>query len=137
MLRATTSGKPYSLRIEIPILPSTQADVMQQKVRWAYRKKWHKRIADEIMIQHARPKELLTRVGIHGIRFSSVQPDRINLWYSWKPLIDACIGVIFVDDSPKYILDEKYTWERAAPKEGRVLLLIREIPPAGEGLLTL
>ena len=55
-------------------------------------------------------------------RLSSVQPDGDNLAESFKPLLDALIGLVIVDDSPAVLgsTHGRYGWIYAPPKKGSV-----------------
>ena len=125
----------YQIELRIPVLPEMQADVMEWRVRAKYRKDWHKRIWEAVLVSGGPPKKPLLFASCFGVRYSSIEPDRINLWNGFKAPVDGLhakhAGVI-LDDSPQVLLEEGYSWEKAAPGQGRILLVIRELaPPVG------
>ncbi len=125
---ASPALEPYSIDLEFDVLPDTQADVQQLRTRSKYRKDWYERVYWEVYQKGKRPAEPLELAAIYGVRHSSQQPDRINLWYSFKPLVDGLIraGVI-KDDAPRYLASEHYSWEWVPKGEAWVSLRVVEI----------
>ncbi|GAG46251.1 unnamed protein product [marine sediment metagenome] len=101
----------YRLEMNFRRLPDTQADVVTWKQRSAERKLWHKEVYWEARQQHLIPKTPLTRVSVRGVRFSNKMPDRCNLWYSFKAIVDGLTKAgIIADDNPWILLHEDYDW---------------------------
>ncbi len=120
--------EPYYLELHFDELPTLQGDVMQRWTRAKYRQGWYDKIA---VAAHGHiPRTPLTTAAVFGCRYSSREPDRINLWYSFKPLLDGLIhaGIIF-DDNPGILMDEDYSWQKAKPKSGSVSLRVQELDP--------
>lgn len=128
----------YQHLFKVHELPHLQADTIRNYyVRNEYRKKWHRYVEQIALLERARPSEPLRFCGLHGIRYSSGQePDRINLWYSFKAMVDGLIegrSAIIIDDSPKYVLEERYTFVKIKRNEQkRVSLLVYELPDPAE-----
>lgn len=134
----------YSITFNINELPTLQADkFVHNKARSGYRKKWHTWMQTAMWINGTAPPPVpLKRCKILGIRYCvGVPPDRINVWYSFKTLVDACnelhydkkgrryglLGII-EDDSPSVVIEEDYYSERVKHKyEQRVTLTITEV----------
>lgn len=97
--------------LEIPELPRLQADVMQKWARMAYRKKWHDLIHYALLEAGGPPKQPLDHAAITGVRYCcGIQPDWINVVYSFKPLVDGLIKAgMIVDDNPSVLLEEHYS----------------------------
>lgn len=95
-------------------LPSTQADVKQWRVRYDDRDKWHTRVWELVLESGNRPKEPWTEAGVICTRYSSgVEPDRQNLGYSFKALLDGLkLARVIADDKPEVLLIERYLFER-------------------------
>lgn len=114
-------------------LPALQPDTMSRFVKHRYRKHWHKYVAQLVMIERARPRDPLPHVEIRCMRHSSREPDRDNLWYSFKPVVDGFkrAGVI-LDDTPKVIVLQVAEWSHAPQGEGHVTVHIATPADVGE-----
>ncbi len=117
-------------------LPVLQSDKMHQRVRAAYRKAWHKRVAEQVMLSGARPREPWGPADILCVRHSAVEPDYDGVVNSFKPLIDGLIKArVIVDDRPSALgpgmewqeAAPRYQWKRAPRGEGRVTITVRPL----------
>lgn len=88
---------------------------------------WRKKGALSCMAQK-RPANPLTKAKLTCTRFSTRELDYDNLVSSFKPIIDGLkdAGVI-VDDKSGVLVKREYLWARAAPKQGRVSVLVEEV----------
>jgi hypothetical protein len=121
--------EPYSLDFTLPELPGTQADVLQMRARSAERKRWHEMVYWAVLEAGGRPKSPITRASIFGYRHSSQRPDTINLYFSFKAIVDGLIvAKVIDDDNPKVLVDEGYFWRPAAPNHGFVSVSLRSLP---------
>ncbi len=146
----------YSLIIEIPQLPVNyakqkqilrlphlQADKMQIHQRSKYRKIWHDMVIAAVHDEGGPPPEPLKHAELVGIRYCMGEPpDRPNVWYSFKPLVDALTPpkidkllrlsggcAVLEDDNPSVLVLENYYSVRVRNlDEQRIVLSIEESP---------
>lgn len=119
----------YSLLLTFDDLPDLQADVMQKWARSKYRKMWRERVYWAVRQATGIPPEPLEYASIHCIRQSAQVPDRANLAYSFKPILDALIkgkgkANVLVDDEPQVLLHEHYSWMLCSPHKGRIIVRV-------------
>jgi Holliday junction resolvase RusA-like endonuclease len=113
----------YVLEIEIPVLPRSQTNNFGSHWgRSADKKKWLNLVYYAIKEAKRRPPdEPLQSATLTFTRRSSAQPDYDNLVASTKPVLDAFVRLLVIqDDSPKIIGYPTYAWEYAAPKKGGI-----------------
>lgn len=116
-------GEAYSITLHIPPLspavarklkvtqlPVLQADVMQRWQRKRYREVWRHQVALARQVAGPLPQKPLTSAQVVGIRYCcGTQPDRQNVWYSFKPLTDGLIAAgLILDDNPSVLVAEDY-----------------------------
>ena len=117
----------YRLEIELTGLPKGPNCGHQHWTRVnAERRKW--RLMVGWMVATKKPPTPLTACRITCTRHSSQPMDFDNLAMSFKPLIDGLVeSGIIKDDNQGVILDRKYLCQTAAPKAGRVSIVVEEI----------
>lgn len=158
---ATDERTPYRAVIHIPMLPPhvakkrrvtklplLQADKFRDvHARNSYRKLW----AEHTVLGQAKschsPSSPLKKANILGIRYSvGKPPDRINVWSSFKPIVDALqaptwipgkmgkrgrwsIGCSIIEnDSPEVLVEEEYRSVRVPHlTEQRIEIHITEV----------
>ena len=138
-------GEAFAKIKRLPRLPRLQADVMQYRQRAAYRKLWRNVVIAAVYEAGGPPKEPFEHAEITGIRScTGVPPDRCNVWYSFKCLVDAVTpprqekrgrGVmhfggiaIIEDDNPSVVRKEDYYSAQVSTKqEEGIYLRIREV----------
>lgn len=132
-------GELYSLVLELDWLSDMQSDVKQRWARTKYRRDIKRLVRTEIGSR--LPPEPLDKVRLRCTRYSSRQPDFINLAQGFKTIIDALQtekgrnntwrGVISNDSmSNLYGFDgenEEYFWIKCPSKQGRMVLELQEI----------
>ncbi len=117
----------WHLRFDDQPLPKTQADVMKRWARAKYRTFWHSRVREEVLCSGGPPPSPLLYAAVRGERHSSSRPDRINVWYSFKAIVDGLNLHVILDDNPGVIIHEDYQWVKAPPKNGFVTLDVYEL----------
>lgn len=115
----------YEQTFEFPELPPLQPD---QAPHWAirarHRKRWHRFVAELVLVQRARPTAPLRHARVICTRYSAVAPDADNLGYSFKPLVDGLVEAgVLADDSPD-VLEQELRWSRAPFGAGRVTMTV-------------
>jgi len=117
----------HTFRFAAP-LPKLQAGKGHWRAVHAERQGWHRRVAEAVMVERARPKLTLQRARIVCTRHSFAQPDFENLAHSFKALLDGFVKCgVLQDDNPLVLVDQEYRWE-PAPRGGSFLtVLIEEI----------
>ena len=117
-------------RLEIILfgLPST---ANSHKAHWAIagkeRKRWRAASCLSCLGQN-RPPEPLDRAKITCTRYSASEPDFDNLVQSFKSVIDGLKDAkIIKDDKSSVIVERKYMWEKTAPKQGRISILVESV----------
>jgi Holliday junction resolvase RusA-like endonuclease len=101
-------------------------------LHWRFRhaedKKW-KKIVGQLLLAHRKPAAPLKRAKLKLTRFSSVCPDSDGLTSSFKAVLDALVhNGVLEDDSFKHIGMPEYRWEKASPKQGRIEVMVEEVP---------
>ena len=97
---------------------------------WAIQAKsnrdWRQKAKLSCMTQK-RPPKPLSKAKLTCTRHSAREPDHDNLVSSFKAIIDGIkdAGVI-EDDKSSVVVERKYLWQRAAPKDGRVSVVVEE-----------
>ncbi len=92
---------------------------MKHRDEWA--QKVHGSIAGKL------PEEPLKRARIELTRFSSIEPDFDGLVSSFKAILDALRGRVILDDRPSCIGSPLCKWEKTAPKQGRIKVIVEEV----------
>ena len=95
-------------------LPGLQGGVAQKWTRARERGAWHLRVAELVLESRKRPKEPWSEAGVICTRYASgVEPDRQNLSYSFKAIVDGLKrSWVIADDNPSVLLIERYEFER-------------------------
>lgn len=115
---------------ELPLRYNQLARGVTWKKNKAERIKWSNRIAREMQAQKLRLQSPLTRAQIQCIRYSSVAPDYDGLVSSFKFVIDSLVlnGIIRNDDM-RTIGMPYFTWKRASPGKGKILVTVLSVDP--------
>lgn len=93
----------------------------------AERKKWRKKV-QQSLLGEKKPDAPLSRAKVTCIRFSSSRPDYDNLSISFKSCVDGLRDAgILVDDKDSVVVERAYLWEKTAPKQGRIKIIVEEI----------
>jgi hypothetical protein len=138
LLEIPAIEKDYAKRIKLGRLPKLQTDKMSPWGRKQHHDFWHMRVVEAVLESGGPPHQPLTRASITGIRYcAGIQPDRINIWASFKCIIDALqvpghrkkdckIGAsVIMDDSPATLVAESYYSVRVPTRaEERVTILV-------------
>lgn len=75
-----------------------------------------------------KPKWPLKKAKLTLIRYSSVCPDSDGLVSGFKHIIDGLvIGRVLVNDKFENIGMPTYLWEKAAPRGGRIRVIVEEV----------
>lgn len=75
-----------------------------------------------------RPRAPLQRAKLTLTRHSSVSPDADGLVSGFKAIVDGLVrGGILVNDKFENIGMPDYRWEKTAPKQGRVSVIVEEV----------
>lgn len=112
-----------TIRIELPGLPSTVNARMHWSKKDRERKHWFRMVW--LATANKRPTVPYSKAHIKFTRHSSVPIDSDNLAGSFKFVQDALITAkIIENDQFKNIGYPDYTWEKAAPKQGRITIEI-------------
>ena len=118
----------YRIEFEIPGLPNlNSASNLHWRTKKRNKDRWQTWVRSSVNAQGV-PKRLLDQASVACTRYSSSEPDSDNLAESFKPLIDALVGLVVTDDSPEVLgsADGRYRWEYAPPKKGFVRMVIKE-----------
>ena len=109
---------------ELPIIFSNARAHWREKHKDT--KRWDNIIRCKVPLNQ-RPHVPLKKAQLTLVRCSSVCPDWDNLANSWKHVVDSLVtNKILSDDSFKVIGMPKFTWEKARPTEGKIVIEIRE-----------
>lgn len=116
----------YAKKKGITRLPYLQADQFNRFKRANYRKIWAGMVKASVWDQGGPPRKPWKHVTVRGIRYcTGVPPDRPNVWYSFKPLIDALNEFVIEDDNPSVIIEESYHSVRVEKKaQQRIVIII-------------
>ncbi len=120
----------YTFGFSYPQLPKTVNAWrgMHWRFRHAEDKKW-KKIVGELLLSHRKPAAPLKRAKLKLTRFSLVCPDHDGLVSSFKGVVDALVkNGVLEDDSFAHIGVPEYRWEKASPKQGRIEVMVEEVP---------
>lgn len=123
---------PYRLEITENRLPKmTNA---QNKMHWIQgykeRNEWMHLILFYAM-KFGVPITPLKKAKLTFIRYSSKAPDYDGLVSAFKPCIDALVkNYILHDDNMSVTGVPTYQWEKAAPNEGKIKIIVEEIEAA-------
>ena len=123
----------YKIFLSFEDLPELQADVMQKWTRSKYRKMWRERVYWAVRQAGGPPPKPLDCAGLYCKRYSSQLPDRANLAYSFKPLVDALLkgkkkANVLVDDNPSILIVEEYVWIPRPVGQGKITIEIVQWP---------
>jgi hypothetical protein len=111
-------------------LPLEHAPLLNTYARmhWAKRAKLKQQITMRVMSQIGRRLEPLPgRPRVVAVRYSSVRPDQDGAWSkAWLDVLKVKKGLGWiVDDSDAHIATD-FRWEKAPPKEGKVVVELYE-----------
>lgn len=117
----------YSETITISQLPQTPNSIGKASI-WqshAERHLW-RRLVGFAMLGKLPPMPL-KRANIQAIRLSSREPDRDNLYSSFKFVIDAMKFHSVIEDDKSSNINLQCVWEKSKPKSGAITLNITEV----------
>jgi len=118
----------YSLHLKIDGLPKT-TNTLAYKNRWKRieeKNKWLFKVSLALKIDD-QPETPLKKANIKCTRFSSMSPDFDGLVSSFKYVIDALVELdILEDDNRGVLVDPKYEWIKAKPKQGFITVELDE-----------
>lgn len=118
----------YLLEIEIPGLPKTTNSGGRMHWSRKVREAKHWKAAVWTHTIGRRPVVPLKRAAITFIRHSSVEPDFDGLVSSFKHTLDALTDAhIIENDKPSIVGTPTYRWVKAAPKHGKITIIVEEI----------
>ena len=107
-------------------LPGTQADVHRDWfVRNAYRKRWHKRVAEAVLVAGSGPPAPLSRAEVVCVRHSAREADPDNVTYSFKSILDGFVKAGVLADDTSEVVDLTTSWEYEPPNRGHIVVTIR------------
>lgn len=116
----------YSLEFVIKGLPSTSNTHRHWRIAGGDRKKWKEAVV-AICSTRSKPRVPLKKACLFCVRFSSSEPDYDNLVISFKAAIDGLkVAGIIEDDKSSVIVERKYSWIKAAPKDGAIMIRVEE-----------
>ncbi len=95
------------------------------RVYMQHRDEWKAKV--NASIAGKLPQEPLKRASLTLVRYSSIEPDFDGLVSSFKAILDALKGRVIEDDRPSCIGSPICKWEKTAPKQGRVKVIVEEI----------
>lgn len=119
-----TKEMTYSLEFTVDDLPKT-VNGMGKTSFW-YRvnenKKWQNIVS--IKVVGRRPLKPLEKAKVTCTRVSSREPDRDNLYHSFKSVIDALVRSKIIIDDKASVIDLKCEWRQAKPKQGHIIVRV-------------
>lgn len=126
----------YRLKFEILGLPA-MANIQSGKSHWRYadleRKRWQQHVGAAVL-SLGKPAHPLERAKLTLIRFSSAEPDFDGLVRGMKSIVDGLvIARVLVDDKLSNTGPWNCFWEKTAPKQGRIVVIVEEQPYAESG----
>jgi hypothetical protein len=121
----------YKLELILIGLPQriNEAPGASWHTRYKESQRWHKRVLGRMLIGRLSPPLLpLEKAHLTLIRHSRRAPDYDGLVHSFKPVIDALKKCLIIkDDNMRIIGRPDYRWEKAAPKDGKIEVIVREV----------
>lgn len=118
----------YRLDLTLEGLPPiNSADARHWRTRHRHRKLWKRRVWAATFAH--KPSAPLSRARVQITRASSVEPDPANLGEGAKFLLDGLVeSRIIADDDRATIGMPDLRWIPAPPKQGRVRIVVEELP---------
>jgi hypothetical protein len=93
------------------------------KSSWAESRKWHRLIAEALILNKVQLNEPLTKAHLRLTRHSSVEPDFDGLVSSFKHVIDGLVRAgILTNDKISNIGQPEYFWQKAKPNNGKIII---------------
>lgn len=124
----------YRLYLELPGLTKMPNQLLgaHWRVRSSHARKWKHLV--HLLTVGKRPKEPLKHAEIALTRFSSVEPDSDGLRGGFKVILDSLVHAgIIQNDKRENIGEPVCRWERAAPKQGKIQVVVIEATEKGNG----
>jgi len=118
----------YRLFFVIHSLPKTPNSLLQKHWRAnnAEAKKWKRLVWSECLGQ--MPEKTLEKAKITLKRYSSSEPDFDGLVGSFKHVLDGLVeSRVILNDKMSCIGAPIYSWEKVAPKNGRIEITVESI----------
>ena len=118
----------YLLKFELPGLPKMSNQLLRGhwRSKHIHAKKWKREIWMAAI--HLKPLQPLEKALVTITRCSSVCPDFDGLVSAGKPLIDGLVECgVLIGDGMHVIGQPTYLWRKAAPGEGRTIILVNEV----------
>jgi hypothetical protein len=116
----------YRLEFELEGLPKNQNARLHWRARHKENLLWKKAVWYGTLGK--RPLLPLPRARLTLTRISSVSPDSDNIVAGFKPIIDGLVeSKILANDKWENIGMPEYRWEKGAPKQGRVRIVVEEV----------
>lgn len=118
----------YSLEFELLGLPKLPNELLTRH--------WSKVVADSkrwkndvfLITAGKRPSSPLLKAKLTLVRRSTKEPDRDNLYGSFKPVIDGLITAkIIEDDNPQVISKMSVRWEKIGQKKGSIYVKVEKL----------
>jgi hypothetical protein len=117
---------PYRLELELPGLPKSANARLHWRARHKENLAWEEAVG--WAVKGKLPSAPLARARLTCVRCSSVAADSDNVVAGFKPVIDALVKTgVLVNDKWENIGMPTYLWEKAAPKQGKVRVIVEEI----------
>lgn len=123
-----------TIQFEINDLPQLPNKNMYSHWRTRHREaqKWKKLSSDHawqaIGLLSGRPVLPLKKAKLTLIRCTSKKPDEDGLTFSFKHVVDGLVqGGILMDDSPSVIGKPKTLWQKAKPRQGKIIVKVESL----------
>lgn len=114
----------YTLEFSLNGLPKRTNNIKSWRMRFAEARKWKAAVFAAVDYK-LRPAEPLTKAKVTIIRFSSMPPDYDGMVSAGKYLIDGLVDAkVLVNDTFDIIGAPTYSWEKAKPKQGKVVVKV-------------
>lgn len=136
-------GIPGTLVFHLPLVPMRNAyDRMHFRAKRRLMQELGDTMRNQIPLASGIP---FARAKVEVVRFTSVQPDKDGLWGSVKPILDAMqvprvdtgkrgtrrlhpYGAYIIENDNEECIELDVRWEKAAPKHGKVVVYVTELP---------
>ncbi len=118
----------YRLFFCINALPKTPNSLLQKHWRAnnAEAKKWKRLVWQQCLSQ--MPPKILDKARVTLIRYSSSEPDFDGLVGSFKHVLDGLVEArVIATDKMSCIGAPTYSWEKVAPKNGRIEITVESL----------
>jgi hypothetical protein len=116
----------YRLEFEIASLPK-MANGGHGNWRADHGRKMHWRKWVGTALMGKLPKKPLAFARVTLTRCSSVEPDFDGLAHGFKPIVDALVHFGVIVDDRGSVLERRYLWEKAKPKQGGIRVVLEEL----------